>query len=146
MSDEKSYEERQDSVVDDFKKEQEEVKQRALDAREEAGPDKGESDEEYHARIAAVPGIFGDTDTTAGGAAAGTEVPSAQNELATAAAAEVEARKQAGDDEAQDLSNDEARRQADVAGGAPSAEEVEKGAEEKTDSESKKSSKSSKKN
>jgi hypothetical protein len=130
MADEKSYEDRRDSVVDDFNQEQEDIKARALAEREAAKPDEGETEEEYRARIAAVPGIFGDIDTTAGGAAAGTDVPSAQNELATVAAAEVEAEKQDGNEEAQELSNDEARRQTDVASGtAASAEEVDAGAE-----------------
>jgi hypothetical protein len=129
--DNRSYEERQESIVDDLKSEIEEIRSRAEAEREAAKPDEGETEEEYRARLAAVPGIFGDTDTTAGAAASGTDVPSKDNELATQAVAEAEAAAEEGDEEAEGATVDEARRQVDVAAGTTeSSEEVESGAVE----------------
>lgn len=113
------------------------IRSAAESAREEAGHDEGETEKEYNERVANVPGIFGDIDTTAGVGAGQMDIPSRNNEEATVAAAEVESAKQLGDDDddVQDASHDQARRQVDVAAdGQPSAEEVEEGApdEEKT--------------
>lgn len=126
--DNRSYEDRQESAVEDFKAELEEIRSTAEGEREAAKADEGETEEEYRERIANVPGIFGDIDTTAGSNASGQDVVSSQNELATQAAAEVEARAEDGDEEAAELSNDEARRQVDIAGPQPSAEEVDEAA------------------
>lgn len=100
-------------------------------AREE-NPSQVETEEEYHERIrlASTTGIFGDLDTTAGADASATDVPSSNNEAATVAVAEVDAAAEEGDEEAAELSTDEARRQVDVAGVQPSAEEADAGAEE----------------
>lgn len=86
----------------------------------EGGPSGAETPEEQEERVAAVRSvmIFGDTDTTAGAGAVGTDVPSADNEAAGVAAAEA-------DSKGLDASSDEARRQVDVdAGTTASAEEV----------------------
>ncbi len=135
--DTRSYEERQNSVVEDLEAAIEEQKQAALREREEAKPEE-ESEEEYRTRIASVPGIFGDIDTTAGAGATGTDVPSANNELATQAAAAVEAdREEEGEDaEGADASHDEARRQVDVTQGTTaSAEEVDEEADDEGEEE-----------
>lgn len=135
MADERTDAEKEvvSSVEDEVKR----IQDAGLAAREEAGHDEGETEEEYRERIANVPGIFGDTDTTAGSGASGTDVVSANNEQATATAAAVEAKGDAGDGEAADATNDEGRRQSDVAADAvPSAEEVDAAADDK-DSEDK---------
>jgi hypothetical protein len=132
MSD--SHKERTESAVEDFKKQLEEVRSTAEAEREKA-EDQVETEEEYRQRIANVPGIFGDIDTTAGVSASGTDVISAQNEIATQTAAEVEGKADEGDEEAQDQSYDEARRQADVAGPQPSAEQVDERASDASDEE-----------
>lgn len=101
-------------------------------------PDNVETEEQYHERLAAVRGsmIFGDTDTTAGASAAGTDVPSTDNEAAGVAVAEKDAQAEAGDDQAEDTSDAEARRQVDVnAGTTASAEEVDEGAEEQVEAD-----------
>lgn len=72
-----------------------------------------ETDEEYYERIRTVPGIFGDIDTTGGANATGIDVPSSQNEQATVAAAKVDAAQEKGDDDADGISNDDARRSLD---------------------------------
>lgn len=124
--------ERAKEINKSVEEEVEAVTKAAEKAREDA-PSDVETEEAYRERIANVPGIFGDTDTTAGANASGVDVVSHNNELATQAVAEVEAAKEQGDDEAEGVSSDEARRQVDVAGGQPSAEEVEAGADDKSD-------------
>lgn len=111
-------EDREKDIVSSIEDEVKRVREAAEKAREEVGHDEGETEDEYNYRIANVPGIFGDTDTTAGVGATGTDVPSANNEQATAIAAAVEA---TDSEEADDASHDEARRQADPA--ADAAEE-----------------------
>lgn len=93
-------------------------------------PDTVETEEQYHERLAAVRGamIFGDTDTTAGATASGTDVPSADNEAATMAVAEAHVQQLEGDVD-EDVSSDEARRQVDVSASGLDAEEVDEGAE-----------------
>lgn len=101
-------------------------------------PDTVETEEQYHERLAAVRGsmIFGDTDTTAGASAAGVDVPSADNEAAGVAVSEKDAQAEAGDEEAEDTSDAEARRQVDVnAGTTASAEEVDEGADEQVEAD-----------
>lgn len=113
------------------------IREAAEKAREDSGHDEGETEEEYNYRIANVPGIFGDTDTTAGAGATGMDVVSANNEQATAVAAAVEA---SDDDDTEGVSHDNARRQSDIAAdGAPSAEEVDAAApdDDKDDSDKK---------
>lgn len=127
MADDRSDAEKK--VVKSVQDEVERVQKAGVKAREDRGHDEGETEEEYRERIANVPGIFGDIDTTAGVSASGIDTLSADNEQATAAAAAVEAQGNAGDEEAAEMSHGEARRQADVAGEAPSAEQVEAGAE-----------------
>jgi hypothetical protein len=74
--------------------------------------------------------IFGDIDTTAGASAGGTDAPVTDNEEATRASAEVDAKAAEGDEEAQDLSNDQGRRQVSISSDlAESAEEASAGAE-----------------
>lgn len=104
----------------------------------EGGPNGAETEEEQAERIAIVRRtmIFGDTDTTAGASATGTDVPSADNEGASVAAAEVDADQAEGDEDAEDVSHDEARRQVDVdAGTTFSAEEVDENAEDRDEDE-----------
>jgi hypothetical protein len=121
-----------EELGDQYRQEAEDITSAAEDAREDERNDDGrlETWDDYNEHVAQVPGIFGDTDTTAGAGANLTEVPSAQNELATVEVAEKDEAAATGDEEAQAASNDEARRQADVAGGQPSAEEVQAGSED----------------
>lgn len=119
-----SQEDRVAKTAEDFEKQIEEVQEAAVAAREANGTDEGETEEEYRERIANVPGIFGDTDTTAGADASGIDVVSADNEQATVAVAAVDAAAQDGDEEAQNTSTDEARRQVDAEKHNESAEEV----------------------
>lgn len=89
--------------------------------------------EEAEAHLAAVRStqIFGDTDTTAGAGASGTDVVSHDNEAATVAVAEKDAQAEDGVEEAQDASDDQARRQIDVdAGVTASAEDVDAAADD----------------
>jgi hypothetical protein len=129
-------------------KTREEVAQEAIEANTKAGaeyadaqrsaaeearanqPDVAETEEEYRARVqaASTTGIFGDTDTTAGAGANVTDVPSANNEAATVAVAEADAAPE--DSEEADASTEEARRQVDISGVQPSAEEAQEGANE----------------
>lgn len=98
----------------------------AIDAREDQ-PSSAETEEQYYERIANVPGVFGDTDT-----AIRQDVPSRNNEAATVAVAEADAQAEEGDNP--DVSVDEARRQVDITADAtPSAQEVEKGADDNKD-------------
>jgi hypothetical protein len=119
----------------------EEERQRQLDEAERLrgeAPDAAETEEEYYQRVALArsTGIFGDTDTTEGAGANQTDVPSHDNEAATHAVAVADAAEEAGEDSPEaNASDDEARRQVDVAGLQPSAEEVEEGAEESNDDE-----------
>lgn len=127
MTDERTDAEKE--VVASIEEEMRRIQDAGLKAREDAGHDEGETEEEYRNRIANVPGIFGDTDTTAGVGASGVDVVSADNEQATAVAAAVEAK-----DDDGDVSHDNARRQADVqADAVPSAEEVNAGADKDED-------------
>jgi hypothetical protein len=113
-------EDHENDAVKGIEDEVKRIREAAEKAREEAGHDEGETEEDYNYRIANVPGIFGDTDTTAGVGATGTDVPSANNEQATAIAAAVEA---TDSEEADDASHDEARRQADPAADTAGMEE-----------------------
>jgi hypothetical protein len=119
----------------------EEERQRQLDEAERLrgeAPDAAETEEEYYQRVALArtAGIFGDTDTTAGVGANQTDVPSHDNEAATDAVAQADAAEEAGEDSDEANASDaEARRQVDVAGGQPSAEEVEAGAQAQGDTE-----------
>lgn len=98
----------------------------AIDAREDQ-PSSAETEEQYYERIANVPGVFGDMDT-----AIRQDVPSRNNEAATVAVAEADAQAEEGDNP--DVSVDEARRQVNIAADAtPSAQEVEKGADDNKD-------------
>jgi hypothetical protein len=85
----KEHTEEQVKAQEDFANE---VRQAAEDARFDE-PETVETEEQYHERLAAVRGamIFGDTDTTAGASASGTDVPSSDNEAATVAVAEKDA-------------------------------------------------------
>lgn len=96
-------------------------------------PDTGETQEEYQERVrlASTTGIFGDTDTTAGAGAVGQDVPSSNNEAATVAVAQADAAAvQDPESDEANASVDEARRQVDVSGAQPSAEQVDEGAPE----------------
>lgn len=88
------------------------------------------SKEEYREHVARVPGVFGDLDTS-GTASPGTEVPTKNEEQASANVAEVETaiKEEENNEATKEVPVAEARRQTDVAGGQPSAEEVEEGAE-----------------
>ncbi len=123
-------EERATAIREQVENEFKESQQAAIDARQDT-PTTEETEEEYHARVAAVPGIFGDTDT---GVAGPSDVPSAKNETASVAAAQVEADAQAGDEAAQDTTHNEARRQVDAQAQGTTAEEVDAGAEEQHES------------
>lgn len=130
----KEHTEEQTKAQEDFAKEQRE----GAEGDRFDEPDTVESEEEYHERLAAVRGtmIFGDTDTTAGASAGGVDTPSADNEAAGVAVSEKDAQAEAGDEEAEDTSDAEARRQVDVsAGTTASAEEVDEGAAEADDDE-----------
>lgn len=121
-----------EELGEQYRKEGEELSN-AADDREGTAEDEPEalkSWDDYNKHVAQVPGVFGDTDTTAGAGANLTDAVSAQNELATLEVAEKDEAAATGDEEAQQASDDEARRQADVAGGQPSAEEVEAGADD----------------
>lgn len=94
--------------------------------------------EEAEAHLAAVRStqIFGDTDTTAGASASGTDVPSHDNEAATVAVASKDAQAEDGDDDAADTTDEEARRQVDAdAGTTGYAEDVDEAADDDDDDE-----------
>lgn len=136
-----SYEEWQDAHIEEQRKLQNEAREElSVDAEPAyeggpSGPLSGEAAEE-HLRNVRGTMIFGDTDTTGGTGANVTDVPSSDNEAATVAAAEVQADREAGDEQTEGVSNDEARRQVDVAAGTTeSAEEVDAGAEARADEE-----------
>jgi hypothetical protein len=86
-----------------------------------------ETEEEARERIAIVSAtqIFGDLDTTAGADAAGTDVLAHDNEQATENVAAVDAAQDAGDEDAEGVSADQARRQSEPL----SADDVQEGAE-----------------
>lgn len=89
---------------------------------------------EEHMRLARQTGIFGDTDTTAGVNASGTDVPSADNEAATVAVAAKDAAAEDGDGDADDAGDAQARRQVDASAGTTGfADEVDAGAAEQGD-------------
>lgn len=120
-----TYEEWQESHVKAQMEAQEQARKDVEQASKDAetitgGPGGAETAEQQRERVAQVRRtmVFGDTDTTAGAGAVGTDVPSADNEGASVAAAEAAS-------EDADVSHDEARRQVDVdAGTTLSAEEV----------------------
>jgi hypothetical protein len=130
----KNYEEYVEEQVDQIKADSKEAADQVRSDAEGARfdqPDTVETEEQYHERLAAVRGamIFGDTDTTAGATASGTDVPSADNEAATMAVAEAHEDQEEGDVDA-DVTQADARRQVDVSTGTtPSAEEADAGAE-----------------
>jgi hypothetical protein len=128
MADE-TREEREERIAqelnDQYREEGEKVAKAASKARDDEPNDEGfASQEEYREHVANVPGIFGDTDTLEG------DVVSHNNEAATVAVAEVDA---STDDDAEELSHDQARRQVDAGTIVPSAEQVEEGAEDSED-------------
>lgn len=90
--------------------------------------DSAETEEEYYERVRSVPGIFGDTDTTAGSDASGLDVPSSQNEISTVLVAEKDVAAEGGDEEAAAVSDDEAR--GNVSAGRPNEDEAQEAAEE----------------
>jgi hypothetical protein len=113
--------------------------QAAIDDRENQKPPV-ETEEEYYERVRTVPGIFGDTDTTAGVTASETEVPSSQNEVAGQAVAAVEAEREEADpdDPVQDVSEDEVRSNVSAGRVDPDADEGEvllEGDEDEDDTE-----------
>lgn len=91
-----------------------------LDPNAAPGPGEPLTPENYAAHRAAVPGIFGDTDTS-GTAGPGAEVPTKDEEFAGTVVAETEA--EGGAEVA------EARRQVDAAAAGTFAEDVDAGAE-----------------
>ena len=97
-----------------------------LDPTAAPGPGEPLTEENYPAHVAAVPGIFGDTDTS-GTAGPGAEVPTKNEEFAGTVVAETEA--ETGAEVA------EARRQVDAAAGGTFAEDVDQGAEEQDEAE-----------
>jgi hypothetical protein len=102
----------------------------ALAAREEE-PDAAETEEEYYARIqaAASTGIFGDTptDPTTGDV----QVPTSNEEAAGVAVAEKDVAVEEGDEDAAEVSDEEAKRQVDAAAGTTGfADEVDEAADE----------------
>lgn len=97
-----------------------------LDPTAAPGPGEPLTEENYPAHVAAVPGIFGDTDTS-GTAGPGAEVPTKNEEFAGTVVAETEA--ETGAEVA------EARRQVDAAAGGTFAENVDAGAEEREEAE-----------
>lgn len=121
-----------EELGDQYRKEGEDISSTAKDARDGERNDDGalETWDDYNAHVAAVPGVFGDIDTTAGAGAAGTDAISSKNELATVEVAQKDEAAQAGDEEAAAVSDDEARRQVEVQGPQPSAEEVEAAADD----------------
>lgn len=98
----------------------------ALDPTAAPGPGEPLTPENYPAHVAAVPGIFGDTDTS-GTAGPGAEVPTKNEEYAGTVVAETEA------DTGAEVA--EARRQVDAAAGGTFAEDVDAGAEEQDEAE-----------
>ena len=114
-----------------YREEFETSQQAAIDAREENAA-QPETEEEYYARVSSVSGVFGDTETSVA-----TEVPSANNEQAGVEVAEKDAAVEQGDEEAAELSDDEARRQTDVElGTTDSAEAVDEEAPDDNTDES----------
>lgn len=99
------------SAADALTEQAEEANEAAIDAREDE-QNEPETEEEYYARIEAAraTGIFGDTptDPTTGDVA----VPVSDEEAGTAAASEVDAAAEEGDEEAQDQTPGQAKRQA----------------------------------
>lgn len=87
---------------------------------------------EEHMRLARQTGIFGDTDTTAGANASGTDVPAADNEAATVAVAAKDVAAEDGDEDAAQASDAEARRQPE-AGTAVTGDEVDEAADDEED-------------
>lgn len=120
-----TYEEWQEQHMKDQMEAQEQARKDIEQASKDAepitgGPGGAETAEQQRERVAQVRRtmVFGDTDTTAGVGAVNADVPSADNEGASVAAAEADA-------EGADVSPDEARRQVDVSAGTTlSAEEV----------------------
>jgi hypothetical protein len=90
-----------------------------------------ETEEEARQRIATVSAtyIFGDLDTTAGADAAGTDALAHDNEQATENVAAVDAAEDQGDEDAEGVSSDQARRQAEPLDAA----EVDEGADAEED-------------
>lgn len=124
----KNREEWEKEYVSEQQDEQAKVAKQSRSDAEEARfdePNEVETEEQYYERLNAVRGtmIFGDTDTTAGADASGTDVPSADNEAAQVAVAEAHA-------EGEDVTSDEARRQVDVSASGLDAEAVDEGADE----------------
>lgn len=127
-------EEWEKEYVSEQQDEQKKVAEESRSAAEEARfdePDTVETEEQYYERLNAVRGtmIFGDTDTTAGADASGTDVPSADNEAAQVAVAEAHVDQQEGDVD-EDVTSNKARRQVDVSASGLDAEAVDEGADE----------------
>lgn len=129
-----SYQEWQDAHIEANKAADEERRAEADKWADEnaieGGPSGPETPEQQAERVRAVRRtmIFGDTDTTAGVDATGTDVPSADNEGASVAVAEAEASDA-------DANTDEARRQVDADARDESAEEVDEGADDQADAD-----------
>jgi len=120
-----TQEDRAKSTLEDFQKQNDDIRKAAEDAREAEGAPTGETEEEYRERIANVPGIFGDIDTTAGVGATGTDTLAADNEQATVDQAAATADAQDGDEEAaEQVQSGAARRQTQAAATGETAEEV----------------------
>jgi hypothetical protein len=127
----------EDRTAADALKEQNDAIAKFVDeTRENQETPEPETSEEFFARRADVSLnsglIFGDTDTTAGVSAGGTDVPVADNESATVTLAEADAAREAGDlddgEHADGITDDQGRRQA--SGTSVTEEEQEKAAEE----------------
>jgi hypothetical protein len=96
---------------------------------------KGDEAEE-HRRAVGRTMIFGDIDTTAGASAGGTDVPTTDNETATVDVAEKDVQASLGDEDAEEVGDQQARRQGAVeAGITESAEEADTGAEAREENE-----------
>lgn len=134
---EETAEEREERVSNEnrerYESEGEKLSKAGVDARSDEPEQTGlETWEQYREHAAAVPGIFGDTDTS--GTAPGVDsVPTKNVELGGEAVARVDEASATGSDEEQDevegTSDADALRQVDVAGDQPSAEEVQEGAD-----------------
>jgi hypothetical protein len=142
---EETPEERDARISEEVRKQYEDEAKRVTDLatgerENQPGPKGLETWDEYWDHAARVPGVFGDLDTTAGG----NQTVAKNEEVANLDVAAVDAAKEEGVEEVQDISADEARRQLDVAGDQPSAEEADKAAEDSSDKQEEKKNEKSK--
>lgn len=129
-----------EEVREVYENEGNDITSAAVDAREDEPGEEGlQTWEQYREHAANVPGIFGDTDTS-GTAPEVDSVVTKNEELGGVSVARVDEEQVVaeGDDEQEEVegvTGPEAKRQLDVAGPQPSAQEVEAGADDDDDND-----------